>query len=177
VGGEPARVTSIRLPRRVSPGPARHRRRRTDWSSARGGVGIPRLLALTKTNVQKRQGFLRALPFLFSFLIFRCLTLALCTGRGSLPRVGAQRLTSSGLPLGLTGRAVRISCSQIRVKPTSTFSPVADACSRLAYCERPRRASRKARPWFSSVPAWEVATVSWTPYGDSGEILNPPVSR
>jgi hypothetical protein len=66
--------------------------------------------------------------------------------------------------------------AQMRVSPTSIFSPVADACSRLAYCERPRRAFRKAQPWFSSVPAWEVATVSWTLCGDAGRELNPRFS-
>ena len=45
---------------------------------------------------------------------------------------------------------------------------VAYAHSHPAYCVRPQPASRTAQPWFSSVPAWEVAIVSWPIDGDAG---------
>jgi hypothetical protein len=88
--------------------------------------------------------------------------------------VEAERVRLSPDWLAGTNRTGQSLALQTKARLPSLSWAVAHAHSQPAYCVQPQPASRTAQPWFSSVPAWEVAIVSWSICGDAGGRIKPP---
>lgn len=146
------------------------------------GWGYPRLPAPAKANVQRGRAFSE--PSLF--VLKSVLGVAPVAGVKPLRHlrshrcapgcdgVEAERVRLSPDWLAGTNRTGQSLALQTKARLPSLSWAVAHAHSQPAYCVQPQPASRTAQPWFSSVPAWEVAIVPLEICGDAGGEIKPP---